>query len=62
MDIDKNLFGIIEDELGIRSADLFARFFGGFSKKEQLDGAKEILVLAVGVARTKELLERIEKK
>lgn len=61
MDIDKQLFSIIADELGERSADLFERFFGGFSSDEQLEGAKEILVLAVGKDRTIELLKRIEK-
>lgn len=62
MYIDDDLVSIITNELGKNSADLFKRFCGGFTKREQLDSARELLVLTVGVTRAIQLLKGIEKE
>lgn len=60
MDIDEHLLKIVKNELGSSSADLFFEFYHGFSKREQIEGAREILGTIVGATRTKELLGALE--
>lgn len=57
VEIDKDLVKIINDEMGKSSADLFVKFYHGFTLLEQVKGANQILSYVVGATRTKELLK-----
>ena len=62
MDADRDLVRIIHEELGENTANLFVKFYQGFRREEQVEGAREILVTIVGETRTKDLLKNIANK
>lgn len=62
MDVDEDLVKIIYDELGENTAELFVKFYRGFQKEEQIEGAREILGIIVGESRTNDLLKKIVNK
>lgn len=62
MDIDPTLLKIIALELGSSSADLFVKFYHGFSVEEQVSGAKSILRIIIGYERTEEILKELDNK
>lgn len=61
MTINQGLQKIIFHELGENSAEIFSRFYYGFSDAEQLEGAREILTLTIGADRTTRLLSKYLK-
>lgn len=60
MEVDRKLVQIIREELGTNSADLFIKFYKGFPKHEQVEGARELLDDIIGRPRTNFVLQQFK--